>query len=69
MVECNQEKLKESCPCTYSSCSRIGKCCECIQYHLRMDELPGCVFAKVSKEAERSYDRTFKNFARLVMEK
>lgn len=66
MPECNQEELKKSCACTYSSCSRLGKCCECIQYHLKMDELPGCVFAKISKEAERTYDRSFSYFARLV---
>ena len=66
MPECNQEELKKSCPCTYSSCSRLGKCCECIQYHLRMNELPGCVFAKISKEAEKTYDRSFEYFASLI---
>ncbi|MHA1150138.1 MAG: DUF6485 family protein [Promethearchaeota archaeon] len=68
MPECNQEQLIKDCACTYSSCSRRGKCCECIQYHLRMDELPGCVFAKISKDAEKTYDRSFSYFARLVSE-
>jgi hypothetical protein len=68
MTECNQEKLKESCTCTYD-CSRQGKCCECISYHLSMDQLPGCAFAKISKQAESSYDRSFKHFARLVLNK
>jgi len=67
MVECNQENLKETCACTYSSCSRQGKCCECITYHLRMNELPGCVFAKISKDAEKTYDRSFEYFVKLVL--
>jgi len=69
MPECNQDQLKETCGCTYSSCSRQGKCCECIQYHLRMEELPGCVFAKISAEAEKTYNRSFEYFAELVLGK
>ena len=65
MTECNQEKLLKTCTCTYN-CSRRGKCCECIQYHLAMDELPGCVFARISKDAERTYNRTFEYFAKLI---
>lgn len=41
------------CPCTYT-CSRRGKCCECVAYHQRDGEFPACFF---SKEAEASYDR------------
>ncbi|MFX1363813.1 MAG: DUF6485 family protein [Promethearchaeota archaeon] len=66
MKECNQEKRKKSCTCTYD-CHRRGKCCECVEYHLNMDQLLGCVFAKISKDAERSYNRDFKYFARLVL--
>ena len=44
-----------SCTCTYTSCSRHGKCCECIAYHRRMDEAPGCLF---SKAAEKTYNRS-----------
>ncbi|MCL2155927.1 MAG: hypothetical protein FWH53_09710 [Leptospirales bacterium] len=43
------------CPCTYS-CSRHGKCCECVAYHTRSKEFPACCF---SDKAERSYDRSF----------
>jgi len=32
-----------------------------------MNELPGCVFAKISKDAERSYNRDFNYFAKLVL--
>jgi len=62
-VECNKEKNLIRCKCTYDPCSRKGMCCECIPYHLRMRELPGCVF---SKKAEAAYDRSFEHFARLV---
>ncbi|MEJ2279157.1 MAG: DUF6485 family protein [Candidatus Lokiarchaeota archaeon] len=68
MTECNQDRLKESCPCTYD-CSRRGKCCECVSYHISMNELPGCAFAKISKEAEESYNRGFKYFAELIGKK
>jgi len=68
MTECNQEELKETCTCTYN-CSRRGKCCECIQYHLKMDQLPGCVFAKISEDAEATYNRDFEHFAKLVLDK
>ena len=49
----NNKSMK--CPCTYS-CSKHGKCCECLAYHLRSVEFPACFF---SKEAEASYDRSF----------
>lgn len=68
MTECNQKELKETCACTYD-CSRRGKCCECIQYHLQMNQLPGCVFAKISEEAEGTYNRDFEYFAKLVLDK
>jgi len=68
MPECKQDEWEKKCTCTYS-CSRRGKCCECISYHLAMDQLPGCVFAKISKEAEKSYNRDFEYFAKLVLGK
>ena len=43
------------CSCTYS-CSRRGKCCECVAYHNRSGEFPACFF---SKKAEKTYDRSF----------
>jgi len=48
-----------SCNCTYAGCSRKGKCCECMQYHLAMKELPACAF---SAGAERTYDRSYARF-------
>lgn len=60
-MECNIEANKVRCPCTYEPCSRKGKCCDCISYHLKHDELPGCVFPP---EVERTYDRSFARFVR-----
>lgn len=56
---CTQEKNKERCPCTYEPCSRKGICCECIQYHWEMGELPACLFPP---EVEKTYDRSVKRF-------
>lgn len=61
-MECRIEDNMAQCTCTYESCSRKGKCCECIRYHLRMDELPGCVFPP---QAERTYDRSIAHFVRI----
>ena len=58
-MECKQEKNKASCTCTYEPCSRKGSCCECIAYHRKHDELPGCVFPA---EVERTYDRSMARF-------
>jgi len=58
-MECQIEANQAKCPCTYEPCSRKGKCCECISYHLQFDELPGCVFPP---EVEKSYDRSFRRF-------
>ncbi len=57
-MECNIEANLSGCNCTYP-CSRKGRCCECVAYHRKRGELPGCYF---SKEAEATYDRSFENF-------
>jgi hypothetical protein len=57
---CNQQKLAASCACTYS-CSRRGKCCECVAYHRSNGEFPGCFFPP---EGEKTYDRSFRNLAK-----
>jgi hypothetical protein len=62
-MECSIEANKKDCPCTYASCSRKGKCCECISYHLQMEELPACAFPP---EVERTYDRSFARFVQVV---
>ena len=42
------------CNCTYS-CSKHGKCCECVSYHRGSGEFPACFF---SDKAEKTYDRS-----------
>jgi hypothetical protein len=62
-MECNKEENLDICNCTYDPCTRKGICCECISYHLKSKELPGCCFPA---DAEATYDRSFSHFARLV---
>ncbi len=62
MTECkNQSKNQKRCNCTYEPCSRKGNCCECLQFHLAMKELPACCF---NRTGEASYDRSFECFAK-----
>ncbi len=65
-MDCKKETNLTRCTCTYEPCSRKGACCDCVQYHLRLRELPGCVF---DARGERTYDRSFEHFARLVAER
>ena len=60
-MEC--KKNLSNCNCTYDPCSRKGVCCDCISYHLRMRQLPGCCFPA---GAEKNWDRSFEHFAGLV---
>lgn len=62
-MDCKKEGNKAKCPCTYTSCSRRGACCACVEYHRSMDELPGCFFPP---EAEKTYDRSYNNFIKTV---
>lgn len=65
-MECQKEKNLKSCSCSYEPCNKKGICCECLRYHLKSRQLPACCF---SPDAERTYDRSFEHFARLVMDK
>ena len=63
MAQCeNFEANLAKCNCTYEGCSKKGKCCECIQFHLAMRQLPACCFPA---EVEKTYDRSFERFAKL----
>lgn len=64
-MECKKDKNSANCTCTYMSCGRRGVCCDCLQYHLKSRQLPGCCFPP---DAEKTYDRSFEHFARLVSE-
>jgi len=56
----NQENLAD-CTCTYDGCPRKGICCDCLAYHLKNKQLPGCCFPPA---AEKTYDRSFEAFAK-----
>ena len=62
-MECKNQENLQACNCSYDPCQRKGTCCECISYHLGARELPGCCFPD---DAERTYDRSFGHFAKLV---
>ncbi|MFQ6093503.1 MAG: DUF6485 family protein [bacterium] len=55
----NIEEHRAGSPCTYEPCSRKGLCCECVAYHRRANELPGCFFPPA---VERTYDRSYRRF-------
>ncbi|MFQ5910508.1 MAG: DUF6485 family protein [Thermoplasmata archaeon] len=58
-MECREEENRESCACTYPSCSRKGVCCECLRYHWQHRELPACLFPP---DVEKTYDRSLGRF-------
>jgi hypothetical protein len=60
-MECRKQINVQGCACTYSACDKRGLCCDCLQYHLRMKQLPGCCFPP---EIEKTYDRSFRAFAK-----
>lgn len=62
-MECKKEAHLSICNCSYEPCARKGACCDCLSYHLRARQLPVCCFPD---DAERTYDRSFEHFARLV---
>ncbi|MBN1865689.1 hypothetical protein JW916_00200 [Candidatus Sumerlaeota bacterium] len=63
MGQCvNVDRNKKRCNCTYEPCSRKGICCECVEYHRSMGELPACFF---SDDVERTYDRSISRFVRM----
>ena len=51
----------KQCNCSYP-CDKRGKCCECIQYHKRLGELPACFFPA---DVEKTYDRSIARFVAL----
>lgn len=57
--ECNVKENKARCNCSYEPCSRKGICCECIEYHWSMRQLPACFFPD---NVERTYDRSIERF-------
>ncbi|MDD3777287.1 MAG: DUF6485 family protein [Actinomycetota bacterium] len=61
-MECRKEQNLKICNCSYEPCPRKGICCQCIEYHRNMGELPACYFGP---EAEKTYDRSIQHFIKL----
>ncbi len=64
-MECKKDKNLQNCNCSYDPCPKKGICCECVAKHLKSRQLPACFFPN---NAERTYDRSFEHFAKLVNE-
>lgn len=62
MTECRKERNLQNCNCSYEPCSRKGMCCECLQSHWRMRELPACLFPD---DVEKTYDRSLRRFIQI----
>ncbi|MFH1013758.1 MAG: DUF6485 family protein [Thermoplasmatota archaeon] len=61
-MECKSEvNKKQYCNCTYP-CEKKGMCCECLQYHRKMGQLPACYFPK---DVEKTYDRSIETFIKI----
>ncbi len=65
-MECNTNANMKKCNCSYEPCPRKGKCCECLHYHKAQGELPACYFPD---DVERTYDRSFATFIRVVQKR
>jgi len=64
-MECQQDQNLARCNCTYEPYDKKGICCECLNYHLKMRQLPTCCFPA---ELEKTLDRFFETFAPLSHE-
>ncbi len=64
-MDCKKEKNLINCNCSYDPCPKKGICCECVAKHLKSRQLPACFFPN---DAEKTYDRSFEHFAKLVNE-
>jgi hypothetical protein len=66
MAECNVQKNKKYCNCTYDPCAKKGICCECLRYHFSAGEFPACFFPP---DVEKTYDRSIDTFIRLYQKR
>ncbi|MFC1570797.1 DUF6485 family protein [Candidatus Omnitrophota bacterium] len=64
-MECKKEQNKSFCNCSYP-CDKKGLCCECLQYHLKISQVPACFFPD---DVESGYDRSIENFVKIWQER
>ena len=62
---CTVDKNKARCGCTFG-CGKKGLCCQCVQYHRSLGELPGCYFPA---GAEKTGNRSAAHFAAIINER
>jgi len=65
-TNCTIDVNLKKCNCSYPGCERKGKCCLCLPYHRKKNQLPACFF---HDDYEASYDRSLGNFLKMVEEK
>ncbi|HPP67119.1 MAG TPA: DUF6485 family protein [bacterium] len=59
-MKCSNRDINlKRCVCTYPYCQNHALCCECVAYHRKNGEIPGCFFPP---EEEKTYDRSIHNF-------
>jgi hypothetical protein len=57
-MECQRESNAANCPCLHTECSKHGVCCDCLRYHLSLEQLPACCFpSDIAKTDERSFSK------------
>ncbi|MBW2989935.1 cytosolic protein [Candidatus Woesearchaeota archaeon] len=61
-MECKKGSNAERCPCLHTECSHHGACCECLQYHLGLEQLPACCFPE---DTARTDERSIRKFVEL----
>lgn len=64
-MDCKESRNTNYCNCSYP-CGKKGVCCDCLQYHRRLHEMPACFFPD---DIERTYDRSIENFIRIYRER
>ena len=65
-MDCKVEQNKARCNCTYEPCAKKGICCECIQSHCTIGELPACFFPD---DVEKTYDRSIERFIKTYQQR
>jgi len=59
VMECKKERNLEFCNCTYQGCEKKGVCCDCVQYHIKLGQIPACFFPD---DVEETFDRSIAKF-------
>ncbi len=65
-MECKIGENRKRCNCTYEPCPRKGICCDCLQYHKNMGQLPACLFPD---DVEKTFDRSIETFIKTYQER